>query len=236
MALVIRDCLTEITQKAGQKCTATRRILVPEALLGELRERLIEGLDQRAGTMGNPAHKANRMGPLATASQLRDGRAGLTSLSEHASIVRGDPQRSEFNGVETGKGFFLEPILFEASPEAALDKNSSFHGTEVFGPVATLLPYDGEANTAAQIISFGRGSLVSTVYSDDRDFLAKAVANVAPHLGRMVVAGEKIANASFAPGLVFPGANHGGPGRAGSGEELGGLSGMGLYMQGDVVR
>jgi oxepin-CoA hydrolase/3-oxo-5,6-dehydrosuberyl-CoA semialdehyde dehydrogenase len=229
--LVVRDCLTEITQKAGQKCTATRRILVPEALLEDLRERLVDGLEERASTMGNPAEKANRMGPLATASQLRDGRAGVALLAESAKLVRGNPERSEFNGVESGKGFFLEPVLFEATAEAALDSGSAFHGTEVFGPVATLLPYDGTASRAATIIGHGRGSLVSTVYSDDREFLSDAVANVAPHLGRMVVAGEKIANASFAPGLVFPGCNHGGPGRAGSGEELGGISGMGLYMQ-----
>ena len=229
--LVVRDCITEMTQKAGQKCTATRRILVPESLLEAVRERLVDGLDGRAKATGNPAEKANRMGPLATASQLRDGRAGIKALSESAKIVRGNPERDEFNGVEKGKGYFLEPVLLEATAEAALDPNSSFHATEVFGPVATLLPYDGEASTAAKIISHGHGSLVSTVYSDDRKFLGEAIANVAPHLGRMVIAGEKIANASFAPGLVFPACNHGGPGRAGSGEELGGTSGLGLYMQ-----
>ena len=97
--------------------------------------------------------------------------------------------------------------------------------------MATLLPYDGSVAAAAEIIGFGEGSLVSTVYSDDREFLRGAVTEIAPHLGRMVVTGEKIAGAAFSPGLVFSLTNHGGPGRAGAGEELGGTAGLHLYMQ-----
>jgi len=229
--LVIRDVVTEMTQKAGQKCTATRRILVPTQRLAEIREVLVERLDEIAQRVGEPTDKANRMGPLATASQLRDGRAGVAALAERAKIVRGDPQRTKFNGVEDGQGYFLEPILLEASAADALDANAPFHATEVFGPVATLVPYDGSVEQAATIVGLGEGSLVSTVYTDDRDFLRAATTELGAYLGRLVVADEKVAGASMSPGCVFPSANHGGPGRAGAGGELGGLAGVHLYMQ-----
>lgn len=234
--LVIRDCVTEITQKAGQKCTATRRILVPSENLDSIREVLVERLDTMASITGDPSDKGNRMGPLSTKQQLDDGRAGVRHLTEHAKIVRGDPERKAFNGVEAGKGYFLEPILLEASPEAALDPGAAFHQTEVFGPVATLVPYDGSAGQAVTIVGFGEGSLVSTIYTNNRGFLAEAAAGLAPVLGRLVIADEKIAGASIAPGCVFPAANHGGPGRAGSGEELGGRHGMSLYMQRTAIQ
>jgi oxepin-CoA hydrolase/3-oxo-5,6-dehydrosuberyl-CoA semialdehyde dehydrogenase len=234
--LVVRDLVTEITQKAGQKCTATRRVLVPESLVADLEETLVDRLDDIAGKTGAPSDKANRMGPLATSAQLRDGREGVAALTQSAEIVRGDPQRKEFNGVEPDQGFFLEPILLKATPEAAMDPSSAFHSTEVFGPVATLLPYDGTVASAAKIIGYGSGSLVSTVYTDDRAFTGEALLEIAPHLGRMVIASEKTAAASFSPGLVFPLTNHGGPGRAGGGEELGGLSGLGLYMQRTAIQ
>jgi oxepin-CoA hydrolase/3-oxo-5,6-dehydrosuberyl-CoA semialdehyde dehydrogenase len=234
--LVVRDCVTEITQKAGQKCTATRRILVPSASLDAFREILVERLGDMAAITGDPSDKANRMGPLSTKQQLDDGRAGVRRLTEHAKIVRGDPERSEFAGVEKGKGYFMEPILLEATAETALDPKAAFHQTEVFGPVATLLPYDGSAAQASTIVGLGEGSLVSTVYTDDRAFLAEAVVGLAPVLGRLVVADEKIAGASIAPGCVFAAANHGGPGRAGSGEELGGRHGMALYMQRTAIQ
>ena len=125
----------------------------------------------------------------------------------------------------------MEPILLEASAEAAQDPKAPFHGTEVFGPVCTLLPYDGSPATAAQIVALGQGSLVGTLYSDDRTWITTALTDVAPHLGRVVVADEKSARASMSPGCVFPVANHGGPGRAGCGGELGGRAGLALYMQ-----
>src|SRR5690606_10833667 len=153
---------------------------------------------------------------------------GLTRLQQDARIVRGDPQRADFLDATTGKGFFLEPILLEARPDAVTNPDASFHHVEVFGPVATLLPYEGSAAQAARIIGFGGGSLVSTVYSDDREFLARAVADIGPQLGRLVLNDEKSAAGAFSPGCVFPQANHGGPGRAGDGGELGGRLGLAL--------
>jgi phenylacetic acid degradation protein PaaN len=234
--LAIRDLVTELTQKAGQKCTATRRILVPTACLPAVREVLRERLADMASKTGDPASKEVRMGPLSTAQQLHDARAGVGALSGSATRIVGDPERRSFVGVPEGKGWFLEPILFEATPEAALDPSAAFHRLEVFGPVATLLPYDGTVATAARIVAAGEGSLVSTVYSDDRAFVSAAVVALAPLLGRLVIADEKSAAGSMSPGCVFPVVNHGGPGRAGGGGELGGRAGMQLYLQRTTIQ
>jgi len=229
--LVVKDCVIELTQKAGQKCTATRRILVPTALLGDLRDAIVDRLQAIAAKTGDPANDENRMGPLSSAAQQRDARAGILALSSHTSRVVGDPERKTFAGVADGVGYFIEPILLEATAAAALDPAAPFHHHEVFGPVATLLPYDGSVEAAASIVAAGQGSLVGTVYADDREFTARASVALAPSLGRLVLASEKIAAASLAPGCVFPVANHGGPGRAGDGGELGGKTGLEFYLQ-----
>ena len=234
--LAIRDAITELTQKTGQKCTATRRILVPEGLLEEVREAIGEGLARRASVTGDPTVKGVKMGPLASAQQLADAREGIQALQADATIVQGDPAREGFEGVAEGKGYFLEPILLEATGEAALRADAAFHRVEVFAPVATLLPYDGSIGAAAAIIRAGEGSLVSTVYSDDRKFTAAAVAELSPHLGRLVINDEKNAGGAFSPGCVFPQGNHGGPGRAGCGAELGGTFGLDLYMQRTAIQ
>lgn len=234
--LLVRDCVIELTQKAGQKCTATRRILVPSDNIEPLRGALLERLQEVADKTGDPATEGVRMGPLSTARQLKDARSGVARLSEHARRILGDPERKSFVGADDGKGYFLEPILFEAGAQAALDPAAAFHQHEVFGPVATLLPYDGTVQQAAQIVGLGSGSLVSTVYSDDRAFTAQAVAELAPYLGRLVIADEKSAPASVSPGCVFPVVNHGGPGRAGCGSELGGRHGLELYMQRTTIQ
>jgi phenylacetic acid degradation protein PaaN len=229
--LVVRDAVTELTQKAGQKCTATRRILVPDGLLDAFREALVDRLGEAATKTGATSDPAVRMGPLSTAQQLEDARRGVETLQRSAELIFGDPQRRSFVGVPDGKGWFLEPIVLLATPEAAREQQATFHHTEVFGPVVTLLPYDGTVAAAAEIVALGQGSLVSTVYGDDRSWTAEAVAELSPYLGRLVLASEKIAGACLSPGCVFPVAHHGGPGRAGAGAELGGRVGLELYMQ-----
>jgi oxepin-CoA hydrolase/3-oxo-5,6-dehydrosuberyl-CoA semialdehyde dehydrogenase len=224
--LVVRDCTIELTQKAGQKCTATRRILVPSALLPELREALVDRLRAIAEKTGDPADDAVRMGPLSTKGQLADARSGLADLQRHAERVTGDPTRTGFAGVAPGVGYFLEPILLQATATAAQDPSAAFHQREVFGPVATLLPYDGTIASAAKIVA-----LVGTLYSDDREFTSAAIASLSPWLGRLVLGTEKLAGAALSPGCVFPVCNHGGPGRAGDGAELGGKSGLAFYLQ-----
>lgn len=229
--LVVRDLAIELTQKAGQKCTATRRILVPNALLPDLRDALVDRLRAIAEKTGDPSDENVRMGPLSTKQQLADARTGVADLARHAERVQGDPTRTSFAGVAPGTGYFLEPILLQATEAAAKDPGSAFHQREVFGPVATLLPYDGTVETAASIVALGEGSLVGTLYSDDRETTTAAIAALSPWLGRLVLGTEKLAGAALSPGCVFPVCNHGGPGRAGDGGELGGRSGLSFYLQ-----
>jgi oxepin-CoA hydrolase/3-oxo-5,6-dehydrosuberyl-CoA semialdehyde dehydrogenase len=215
------DVVRDITQKAGQKCTAIRRVLVPsprlDAVLGLLRERLSQV------KVGDPAREETGMGPLATRAQLADARAGLAELGAGAEVASGDPKAEV-----PGKGFFLAPALLASRSPAPGD---AVHRREVFGPVATAIPYDGTAAQAAEIASWAGGSLVASVYSDDREFLAGAIAGLAPWHGRLVIGSSKTAAQAIPPGTVLPQLVHGGPGRAGPGEELGGRRGLALYMQ-----
>jgi acyl-CoA reductase-like NAD-dependent aldehyde dehydrogenase len=199
--------------------------------LPDLRDALVDRLRAIAERTGDPADENVRMGPLSTKQQLADARTGLADLQRHAERVLGDPTRSSFAGVAPGTGYFLEPILLQASEAAAKDPSASFHQREVFGPVATLLPYDGSVETAASIVALGEGSLVGTLYSNDRETTVAAIAALSPWLGRLVLGTEKLAGAALSPGCVFPVCNHGGPGRAGDGAELGGRSGLSFYLQ-----
>jgi oxepin-CoA hydrolase/3-oxo-5,6-dehydrosuberyl-CoA semialdehyde dehydrogenase len=131
-------------------------------------------------------------------------------------------------GVPEGKGFFTTPVVLEVEPGAAAP---TVHSREVFGPVATVIPYSGQAADAAEIVGRGQGGLVSSVYSEDAAFTADVVAGVAPYHGRVFLGSARIAEASPGPGTVLPLLVHGGPGRAGGGEELGGRRGLSFYMQ-----
>jgi len=219
----VRDTIREMTQKAGQKCTATRRIVVPVRKLGALRDAI--GADLGSVVVGDPALKETRVGPLATAHQVERARQTLTELRRVARVVAGDPDRASFHGVEPGRGYFFPPVLLEADHPFAAD---AIHTRELFGPVATLLPYDGEATSALEIVRLGRGSLVTSVYSGDRAFVGDCLA-MAPWVGRLLIVTPKIAELTHGPGAVLPDLIHGGPGRAGGGEELGGRRGLALY-------
>lgn len=216
----------ELTQKAGQKCTATRRILVPRDML----DTVIEDLGEKfASTItGNPANPAVRVGPLATQSQYQSAQEGLAALLQHAEVVIGDPKRAAFEDVPEGQGYFVDPVILKANDAHAA---GPVHDLEVFGPVSTLLPYDGTVADAANIIRRGEGSLVGSVYGDDRSFLRESILSLGAWHGRLVVTDAKVAAKALAPGLVMPHLTHGGPGRAGGGTELGGLRGVGLYQQ-----
>ncbi len=220
----IRDHAREITQKTGQKCTATRRVFVPEAMVDEVCEALAAALD--AVKVGDPSERDVRMGPLTNARQLEDVQAGIGRLAEHAEIVTGGPDRT------TSKGYFLAATLLRAR-----DANDDvFHADEVFGPVASVLPYDGEAKTAAQLVARGGGGLVASVYSDDRRFPIDAALELAPYSGRIYLGSSRIADHGTGPGIVLPAMVHGGPGRAGGGEELGGLRGLQFWMQRTAIQ
>ena len=227
----IRDVSKEMTQKTGQKCTATRRIFVPVALIDRVQEDLSAELARVK--VGLPSLDEVRMGPLATRQQLDDFRAGVGKLvASGAKIVLGDPNVASAIGVPSGKGFFAAPILLRAD---APDDASAVHAHEVFGPCATLMPYRDAAHAVA-LVARGEGGLVASVYGDDRALLKQLVMGIAPFHGRVLVGSSKIADQAIAPGLVLPSCIHGGPGRAGGGEELGGERGLRFYMQRTAIQ
>jgi len=215
----LKDVLRDMTQKAGQKCTAIRRVLVPAEHAATVRDDLAEGL--KAVRVGNPALEETRMGPLANGNQLADVREGVGKLAAEGKPAFGSAAPLQ------GKGFFISPVLMEFTKDALA---ASVHGREVFGPVASLLPYSGEGSDAAAIVARGNGGLVSSVYSEDAAFLEEIVAGIAPYHGRIFLGHPKI-EMSPGPGTVLPQLVHGGPGRAGGGEELGGARSLGFYMQ-----
>jgi 3,4-dehydroadipyl-CoA semialdehyde dehydrogenase len=222
--LVLADIARDMTQKAGQKCTAIRRVLAPASLLGRLGADLGERL---AGVrVGDPALDAVGMGPLATGGQRDDVRAGIAALAAAGRAVFGGDGSVSPVGPPPGKGFFVGPVLLEARDPGA----GVIHEREVFGPVATLLAAEDPA-AAAALVARGGGGLVSSVYSDDRAFLGAMVAALAPHHGRLYLGSAKVAGQTAGPGTALPQVLHGGPGRAGDGAELGGLAGLRLYQQ-----
>lgn len=215
----LKDVLRDMTQKAGQKCTAIRRVLVPEGHAATVRDDLAEGL--KGVLVGNPALEETRMGPLATRTQLADVREGVGRLAAEGKAAFGSAAPL------AGKGFFISPVLMEFAKDALA---ASVHAREVFGPVASLLPYSGKGADAAAIVARGNGSLVSSVYSEDAAFLEEIVSGIAPYQGRIFLGHPKI-EMSPGPGTVLPQLVHGGPGRAGGGEELGGARSLAFYMQ-----
>ena len=225
-AVFVRDVVREMTQKTGQKCTAIRRILVPTGLADAVRERLCEELGDVV--TGNPLDPSVRMGPLANAQQLDDVIRGVARLGEETKLVFGSGERVEGAGNPTGTGFFFGATLLEASGEAGA---GLVHDLEVFGPVATLIPYDGAPGAAAALVALGQGSLVTSLYSNDLDFVSGYLAEGGSSSGRLYLGSEKVAGLLPGSGVAMPQLLHGGPGRAGGGQELAGLKGLELYLQ-----
>jgi 3,4-dehydroadipyl-CoA semialdehyde dehydrogenase len=224
--LFLREVVHEITQKAGQKCTAVRRILVPKEQIDEVQEALVARL--KAVVTGNPAVEGVSMGPLATQRQLADAVAGVAALAEEAKIVAGTGVRCDGVGSPEGKGFFMAPTLLRVADGRAAPL---VHQREVFAPVSTLVPYDGSSADAAEIVGLAGGTLVTSVYSDDHQWVKDLLLNGGSFTGRLYVGSEEMTTAAPGSGAAFPQNLHGGPGRAGGGEELGGLIGTKLYMQ-----
>jgi 3,4-dehydroadipyl-CoA semialdehyde dehydrogenase len=224
--LFVTDVIREMTQKTGQKCTAFRRLYVPKDLAAAVIELLKERL--AAIKVGDPIREDVNMGPVSTAQQLRDLRSGLAKLQTCAKIVFGSASEVSPIGVPAGKGYFSTPVLLHAESPAAGD---AVHEHEVFGPVCTVCSYDGTAKQAAALVAAGGGGLQASLYADDKDFIRQAAVALAPFTGRLVLGTSKIAGQSLPPGMALPQLVHGGPGRAGGGEELGGRRGMTFYMQ-----
>ena len=208
--LFLKDVVRDMTQKAGQKCTAIRRVFVPQAWFSSVKQDLAELLGQIR--VGDPKFEDTRMGPLASGAQLADVRDGVQRLGGRHAFGSLSPVKD--------KGFFISPILVE-------DPGEAVHEREVFGPVASLIRFS--ENPAALVVR-GNGGLVSSVYSDDQEFIERTVSELSPHHGRLFLGHPKI-ELSPGPGTVLPQLIHGGPGRAGGGEELGGPRGLAFYMQ-----
>jgi 3,4-dehydroadipyl-CoA semialdehyde dehydrogenase len=225
--LFIADVVRDMTQKAGQKCTAIRRVLVPRERINDVASAMCERLDAIA--IGDPSRDDVRMGPVATANQLRDVRAGIARLAAETQEIRGGlGELPSPRGVDNGKGYFVAPVL-----RSTRDAHhcAALHEHEVFGPVSTLAGYDGTARDAAALVARGQGGLVTSMYSDDRDWTTQVVVEAAAWNGRLFLGSAKMAAQSPGPGTVLPSLVHGGPGRAGGGEELGGVRGLAFYMQ-----
>ena len=220
----VGNVVVDMTQKAGQKCTAVRRILVPQERVAEVQDALVERL--RGIRVGNPLDGDVRMGPVASRDQLRDVRAGIDRLAAVGDVVVGGSQPM------AGPGYFVAPTLVRARDAAA----DVIHELEVFGPCATIVPYGGDVGAAVELCNRGGGGLVASAYSDDRAFVESLVQGIAPWHGRVWLGSEKTHGQAMRPGAVLPASIHGGPGRAGGGEELGGLRGLHPYLQRTAVQ
>jgi oxepin-CoA hydrolase/3-oxo-5,6-dehydrosuberyl-CoA semialdehyde dehydrogenase len=227
--LYVKQLVTEMTVKAGQKCTAIRRAIVPRSLVGDVVEAVRERL---AGTVvGHPGDPGVRMGPLASLEQREAVRRAVGRLRGSAELVVGDLERFELRGADPERGAFLPPMLLRCDDTAA----EAPHDVEAFGPVSTVLAYDG-SDEAVGLAARGRGSLVGSVVSHDLDFARAVVLGLAPWHGRILVLDRDDAKESTGHGSPLPVLVHGGPGRAGGGEELGGMRAVMHHMQRSAVQ
>ncbi|MDX1772500.1 oxepin-CoA hydrolase/3-oxo-5,6-dehydrosuberyl-CoA semialdehyde dehydrogenase [Oceanihabitans sediminis] len=228
--LFIKEVRNEMTVKCGQKCTAIRRIIVPQNLVEDVQIALGKALSKV--TIGDPRLKEVRMGALVSKDQVTEVRERVQELSKTASIVYGDLDKIETIGADAKKGAFLSPILLREDHPFT---NLAVHETEAFGPVSTIMPYKNldEAITLAQM---GKGSLVSSIATYDNKVAKDYVVNAASHHGRILVINRDMAKESTGHGSPLPNLVHGGPGRAGGGEEMGGMRGIKHYLQRTAIQ
>ncbi|HEY7146582.1 MAG TPA: phenylacetic acid degradation bifunctional protein PaaZ [Streptosporangiaceae bacterium] len=227
--LFVSQLVTEMTVKAGQKCTAIRRAFVPAPLAGAVTAAV---RDQLAGVVvGNPAERGVRMGPLASREQREEVRRSLKSLLAAGQLVFGDPGQVEVTGADAERGAFISPLLLRCEDPGRAEP----HEVEAFGPVATIMGYQDAAQVIA-LAALGRGSLAGSVVTADPQFAREVVTGVAPWHGRLLVLDRDDAPESTGHGSPLPMLVHGGPGRAGGGEEMGGIRGVLHYMQRTAVQ
>lgn len=225
----IKEAANEITTKTGQKCTAIRRIIVPHQRMEDVSGALMARL---AGTsVGDPAVDGVRMGALASADQKADVLAKIATLAGETVRLTGDPQVLDLIGAGP-EGAFLAPTLLRCDdPDGA----RHVHEQEAFGPVSTLMPYR-DADHAAVLANRGGGSLVASLVTDDAQIARRITLASAPWHGRLYITGAASAKESTGHGAPLPHMVHGGPGRAGGGEELGGVRGVLHYMQRTAIQ
>ena len=223
--LFIKATRAEITVKAGQKCTAIRRILVPEKYMEDVQIAL--GKQLAKTTIGDPSVEGVRMGSLASKIQVDRVRHNVQLLMKEQDIVYGDMDNFEVVGADKDKGAFFSPILFRNDNPF---EKTAVHEIEAFGPISTLMPYKN-MDEAIRIAEMGKGSLVTSIVTADDNAAKEFVLNTAHLHGRILVLNERCAKESTGHGSPMPLLSHGGPGRAGGGEEMGGVRGVKHYMQ-----
>lgn len=228
--LFVKECVKEMTIKAGQKCTAVRRIIVPENLLDEVQTAISARL--ASTKMGDPAQEGVRMGALATKLQVERVRANVDLLAQSQDIVFGNPDAFELVGADAKAGAFFPPILFRNENPL---QNTACHDIEAFGPVATIMPYK-DLDQAIEIAKLGKGSLVSSIVTPSNQEAVDYVVGAASMHGRILVLNKDCAKESTGHGSPMPLLTHGGPGRAGGGEEMGGKRGVLHYLQRTAIQ
>lgn len=227
--LLVREVVREMTVKSGQKCTAIRRILVPTAVYGAAADAIAAKL---AGvTVGNPRSEGVRMGSLVSQAQLQAVLEGIATLSAHTEVLH-DGRNQPLVDADPDIAACIGPVLLGARDA---DRAAAVHDMEVFGPVATLLPYR-DMDHALALAQRGQGSLVTSLYGADDAALAHAAVQVAASHGRVHVITPDVAQTHTGHGNVMPMSQHGGPGRAGGGAELGGLRALDFYHQRSAVQ
>jgi oxepin-CoA hydrolase/3-oxo-5,6-dehydrosuberyl-CoA semialdehyde dehydrogenase len=228
--LFVREVTREISVKAGQKCTAIRKALVPAAHAAAAAAALTASLERIV--VGDPRLDNVRMGPVASLAQRREVLEQLGRLKREAEVVAGEGARPAPLGADAERGAFIAPtLLYCRDPERA----QAVHAVEAFGPVCTLLPYES-LDGAIALARRGGGSLAASIFSADDAVAAQLVLGLAPFHGRIVVVNRSCAKESTGHGSPLPHLVHGGPGRAGGGEELGGIRGVLHYMQRTAVQ
>lgn len=227
--LLVKEVAREMTQKSGQKCTAIRRVFVPEALYGAAAEAIAARLAKT--TVGNPRSDSVRMGALVNRAQLAAVREGLATLRTQTELLH-DGATHALVDADPAVACCVGPTLLGCRAEDTADR---VHDTEVFGPVATLVPYRDAAHALA-LVRRGQGSLVASLYGSDATALATAALELADSHGRLHVIAPDVAALHTGHGNVMPQSLHGGPGRAGGGEELGGLRALNFYHRRAAVQ
>ena len=227
--LFIKETTKEITIKAGQKCTAVRRIIVPENLVDEVQKQIAGRL--ATTKVGDPSLEGVRMGALATQTQVERVRQNVLELAKSQEIVYGDVNHVDVVG-NCANGAFFSPILFVNNDPF---NKTDVHTIEAFGPVATVMPYK-DIDEAIELARMGKGSLVSSIVTPDNQEATDYVVGAASMHGRILVLNKDCAKESTGHGSPMPLLTHGGPGRAGGGEEMGGKRGVLHYMQRTAIQ
>jgi oxepin-CoA hydrolase/3-oxo-5,6-dehydrosuberyl-CoA semialdehyde dehydrogenase len=222
--LFVKEVAREITTKAGQRCTCVRRAIVPESAVDDVLSGLRGRLDKVI--VGNPRNETVTMGSLVSLQQRDEVRAAVSALARAADVVYGDPLSVDPVDGDALHGAFMAPVVLLCND---IDRSEP-HEIEAFGPVTTLIPYR-TPDEVGTIAARGGGSLVGSVASYDPDFVRDVVTAAAPYHGRLLVLDRDCAGESTGHGTPMPQMVHGGPGRAGGGEELGGMRAVRHFMQ-----